>query len=248
MILAHRGMGKGRYENTINSFKEGLDYGADGIEFDVRLTKDLEVVLNHDPTLKRTRDLDTVVGEHTLFELEEMGLTGDDGIATIEEIFNRFPTDKYFDIELKDPGTIEGLTHDESVDILIDKTLETIRRHGAVERCMISSFAHEFLSKVKNIMPDIVIGTLIDKELRGQGAREFLLDTVEKYRPEYLNLDQRMFNNLGMDKARKILEEVRSKGVKIAFWTLNDPELFNEIRNLCDVVITDVSDIMVKTR
>lgn len=248
MILAHRGMGKGRYENTLNSFKEGLDFGADGVEFDVRLTKDLQVVLNHDPTLKRTRNLDTVVGDHTLSELEDMGLTGDDGLTTLEEVFDHLPSDKYFDIELKDPGIIEGITHAEGADILINKTLETIRRYGALERCMISSFVHEFLAKVKQREPELVIGALIEDEVKTAGARDFLLETVKKYRPEYLNLDQRMFKKLGKEEARKILEEIISTGTKIAFWTLNDPVLFNEIRDLCEIVITDVSNIMVKAR
>ena len=104
MILAHRGMGKGRDENTMNSFRRGLGYGADGVEFDVRLTGDLEGVLNNDHNLKRTRNLDIVIGEHTWPELMRMGLTGDDGLTTLENVFETLPSDSYFDIEIKDPG------------------------------------------------------------------------------------------------------------------------------------------------
>ena len=67
-VLAHRGMGKGRYENTLRSFKEGLSYGAHGVELDVRLTKDGVVILNHDPDLKRTMGLDVKISEKTFTE------------------------------------------------------------------------------------------------------------------------------------------------------------------------------------
>ena len=54
--LAHRGF-KSRFpENTKIAFLKAIDVGADGVEFDVHLTKDRQVVIIHDETLDRTSD------------------------------------------------------------------------------------------------------------------------------------------------------------------------------------------------
>ena len=54
--IAHRGF-KGAYpENTMLAFEKAIEAGADGIEFDVHLTKDGGLVIIHDETLERTTD------------------------------------------------------------------------------------------------------------------------------------------------------------------------------------------------
>jgi len=54
LIIAHRGDATSAPENTIPAFKKALNLGADGIELDVRLTKDRELVVFHDRVLGRT--------------------------------------------------------------------------------------------------------------------------------------------------------------------------------------------------
>ena len=55
LILAHRGSQKinGFPENTIPAFQEALDLGAHGIELDIRLTADREIIVYHDSDLNR---------------------------------------------------------------------------------------------------------------------------------------------------------------------------------------------------
>jgi glycerophosphoryl diester phosphodiesterase len=54
LVFAHRGGAALRPENTIAAFDHGLALGADGLEFDVHLSRDGVVVIHHDPTLERT--------------------------------------------------------------------------------------------------------------------------------------------------------------------------------------------------
>src|SRR5262245_23512949 len=56
LVFAHRGGALLRPENTIVAFDHGLGLGSDGLELDVRLTRDGEVVVIHDATLDRTTD------------------------------------------------------------------------------------------------------------------------------------------------------------------------------------------------
>ena len=53
-ILAHRGYSSIYPENTMLAFRKALEFGADGIEFDVQLTQDDQVVVIHDLTTERT--------------------------------------------------------------------------------------------------------------------------------------------------------------------------------------------------
>ena len=48
LIIAHRGDVTNAPENTISAFQKALELGADGIELDVRLTKDDQLVVFHD--------------------------------------------------------------------------------------------------------------------------------------------------------------------------------------------------------
>src|SRR5260221_5286316 len=54
LVYAHRGGSKLRPENTVLAFDHGLSLGADGLEFDVHLSRDGVVVIHHDTTLDRT--------------------------------------------------------------------------------------------------------------------------------------------------------------------------------------------------
>ena len=55
-ILAHRGYSSIYPENTMLAFRKALEFGADGIEFDVQLTRDDQVVVIHDLTTERTTE------------------------------------------------------------------------------------------------------------------------------------------------------------------------------------------------
>ncbi|HJJ27784.1 MAG TPA: glycerophosphodiester phosphodiesterase family protein [Methanocorpusculum sp.] len=71
-FIAHRGLwGKGAAENTLPAFKNAVKAGY-GIELDVRLTRDGEVVVFHDDTLLRAAGIDRRIEEMTFAELERV--------------------------------------------------------------------------------------------------------------------------------------------------------------------------------
>jgi len=72
LIIAHRGASALAPENTFAAFKKALADGADGLEFDVRLTKDGEVIVFHDATLARLSDRKNLVSSLTLEELRKI--------------------------------------------------------------------------------------------------------------------------------------------------------------------------------
>ena len=97
LIAAHRGANEFLPEHSLAAFKQAISEGADGFEFDVRLTADGHLVLHHDRTLKRTAGLRGAVSDLTLAELREIDFArfhpdcaGDPDasrITTIEDVF-----------------------------------------------------------------------------------------------------------------------------------------------------------------
>jgi glycerophosphoryl diester phosphodiesterase len=72
LILGHRGASGDAPENTIAAFDLAIEQQADGIEFDVHLSKDSVPVVIHDPTLRRTTSGHGRVHGHTLAELKRL--------------------------------------------------------------------------------------------------------------------------------------------------------------------------------
>ncbi|WP_309070067.1 glycerophosphodiester phosphodiesterase family protein [Arthrobacter sp.] len=72
LVFAHRGASKQYAEHTRAAFLQALAEGTDGVECDVHLTEDLELVCIHDPTLDRTSSGTGDVGDHTLRQLREL--------------------------------------------------------------------------------------------------------------------------------------------------------------------------------
>ena len=66
LIIAHRGASGYRPEMTIPSYELALELGSDGLEIDVRLTKDLELVGIHDRKTNRVSNKDLIVSNSTL--------------------------------------------------------------------------------------------------------------------------------------------------------------------------------------
>lgn len=230
LVLAHRGMGKGRYENTLKSFKEGLKHGAHGIETDVRLTKDGTVIVNHDADLKRTMGLDRVISQNTLDELVALELVGEDALVTLADLYEKLPHDKYFDVEIKAVEAVRGV-------------VEIVKNFEALDRTMFSSFHHECLPAFRKAFGErAMIAPIIDREVLEENSEAFLMDLIAEYRPFALNLNKELFNCKGLRQGREMLARIRERGVAVSLWTLNDPGLFLKVRDVCDYLITDRSD------
>ena len=74
LIIAHRGASAVAPENTLAAFRRAIEFGADGIEFDVRLAADGVPVVIHDPSLKRTAGRRGKVAAYSSEELSHMDI------------------------------------------------------------------------------------------------------------------------------------------------------------------------------
>src|SRR5580765_8232734 len=84
-VFAHRGGAALGPENTMAAFDHAVELGADGLELDVRLSLDGQVVVHHDATLGRTTPLSGPVSQRTARELRAAG------VSTLGDVLARHP-------------------------------------------------------------------------------------------------------------------------------------------------------------
>ncbi len=105
LIIGHRGASGLAHENTLEALAAGKEAGCDILHIDVRLTRDGVPVLCHDPTLKRTHDIDKSISQLRLTELE--ALTQDKPVPTLESILDRYFGRILLLVELRSRGSAQ---------------------------------------------------------------------------------------------------------------------------------------------
>ena len=162
--FAHRGF-KGQYpENTMLAFRKAIEAGADGIELDVHLTKDNELVIIHDEKLDRTSDGSGLVKDKTLAELKKLNLSKLYPDYQIQEI----PTlAEYFDFakDLDITSNIELKNSIIDYQGIEKEVCKLINDFGIKDKIIISSFNHDSLVRVKEIDKNISCGVLESSRL-----------------------------------------------------------------------------------
>ena len=162
-MIAHRGASAYAPENTLAAFQLALRQGADGVELDVQLSADGEVVVCHDGSVDRTTDGHGLVAELSLAQLKQLDAGAWFGqafrgerIPTLAEVFESLPGG-IIDVELK-PGALSSA--------LPNKVAALITRFNLSERVIVTSFLPHYLSRIHQLLPKQAIGLL---ELRGIG-------------------------------------------------------------------------------
>ena len=116
MYIAHRGLYNDEInENTISAFDNAFDNGYEGIEFDVRLTKDKVPIIIHDSFLSRVSNGKGLVKNYTYNELLKFnfGKKKIERIPKLEDVINRY-NNKTMIIELKENIDITPYLNDKN--------------------------------------------------------------------------------------------------------------------------------------
>ncbi|CAM3992703.1 glycerophosphodiester phosphodiesterase family protein [Kibdelosporangium persicum] len=119
-IVAHRGASADLAEHTLAAYELALAQGATGLECDVRLSKDGELVCVHDRRVDRTSSGRGAVSTMTLAELDELRWGGEDkpGVLRLESLLDLLPPGVRLWIETKHPVRYGGLVEAKLVALL----------------------------------------------------------------------------------------------------------------------------------
>ena len=223
--FAHRGFSGMYPENTILSFTKALEVGVDGIEMDVHLSKDGELIVIHDEALKRTTGMEGFVKDYTRAELEKInaGKTMNDEFG-----FTPIPSFEEYLTLMKDRPEITNVEI-KSLPYyypgIEEKTVEMVRRFGMEDRIIFSSFNWMTVETLGRICPEIPSGLLFD------GFPLYNMGAAIRNNGHYALHQNHKFIN------KMIVDELHANGVKCNVWTVNEEE---DIRRCIDAGVDGI--------
>lgn len=214
LTYGHRGYSSSYPENTMLSFKAAINEAhCDGIELDLHLTKDDQLVIIHDELVDRTTNGSGLVMDMSLKELKELDASykfpqykGIAKIPTFEE-YCEFMSDN-----LNVVSNIELKTNIIYYKDIEEKVINMIRKYGLDNNVIISSFNHQSIVFIKEIDRYIPCGLLQDgKPLVNAGYMAHKMG-VQFYHPDISTL------------SKEVVDECIMNGISINTWTVNDME------------------------
>ncbi|WP_050180500.1 glycerophosphodiester phosphodiesterase [Domibacillus robiginosus] len=241
LIYGHRGA-KGSFpENTLLSFQQAIEQGADGLELDVHITMDGEVVVIHDETLDRTTDGSGVVSEKTAADIRTYSagvrfahlpqykpFWDEERVPSLQQVLQYLaPYDVELNIELK--------TYSVPYEGIEKRVLDVVRRYGGGRKIVYSSFHLPTLIRLSNQEPGAETAWLLNAPISRPG------DYLDTFGFEALHIGKEVFFSNEAHFARW--------ADRLRVWTVNDPyDIQRLITAGVGSIITDVPDVALAIR
>lgn len=229
-IYAHRGASGYAPENTLEAFELASKQGAHGVELDVHLSRDGEIIVIHDETVDRVADGTGTVNELTLAELKRFcvgkAFEGFDGarIPTLREVYELLaPTGLEVNVELK--------TNLNMYDGIEQKCADLAAEMGMTDRVLYSSFNHYTLLRVKAIDASLPCGLLYSATMvrPWEYANSLKMDALHPHMAQLL--------------VPGIVADAHANGVMVNPWTVNDAAHLKLVLAMgSDITITNYPD------
>lgn len=236
MVFGHRGASGYAPENTLEAFELAAKLGADGVELDVQIAKDGELVVAHDETIDRVSDGEGLICELTTSKMKRLRFNKTHPeyehatIPTLREVCELLrPTGLWINIELKNSRIF--------YENLEEKCVKLVYETGMAERVFYSSFNHHSMRHMKQIDPALRCGLLYEATM------------IEPWRYAHA---------LGMDAIHPHFSELQipeeaarshALGLKVNVWTANtEREIRDSLLAGADTVISNYPDRALKVR
>jgi glycerophosphoryl diester phosphodiesterase len=216
LIIGHRGASAVAPENTMAAFREAIAAGSDGIEFDVRLTRDSVPVVIHDNTLRRTAGLPHRIADLTLFELESL----DVGVPSLAQLFTLFEdNDLWLFLEIKVDSPSEHSP-------LAEACCKLIQKHSLTERVFVECFDLRVLQVVASINSEIKTAALFQPALsRPSVSDERIMEEAKAVGASALALHHRLAR-------QSLVQKAIDAGLSVAVWTVDDPAWIGRAKSM----------------
>lgn len=222
LIIGHRGTKGYEPENTLISFQKAIDMKVDGIELDVHLSSDGEIMVFHDETLDRMTNGKGNISQYSLSELKDFQIKNENQIPTLKEVFDLVDKKCFINIELKVNTATKPV-----LDLIEDYIAN---KNWNYEHFQISSFDWNLLKEVSEINPEIFIGVLTQNDLDSAIAFAKTIN-AKSINPDFILL------------SAENTETIKDKGFQIFPWTVNETADIEKIKSFkVNGIITDFPD------
>ncbi|MBQ8688856.1 MAG: glycerophosphodiester phosphodiesterase [Clostridia bacterium] len=213
--FAHRGLHNAeRAENSMSAFAAAVEAGY-GIELDIRLSLDGELVVFHDDTLERVTEEEGRVDSKTAAELAEIKLCGtNDGIPTFREVLELVGGRVPLLVEIKEDAYKYGVT-EKAAEILADYDGEYI----------VESFNPLSITRFRQLVPGIPTGLLCTNYLREKKYRKIMYFALQnmllnfRCRPDFIAYNHSEWRNAAISLVRFFFSKT-----PLFCWTLRSAE------------------------
>jgi glycerophosphoryl diester phosphodiesterase len=237
-VFAHRGASAYAPENTLPAFQLALDQNADGIELDVTLSADGQIVVIHDATIDRTTNGKGPVKRMSYAAIRQFdagrwfgeAFTGIH-IPTLDEVLTLVGDRTITNIEIK-PFYFP-------MRKLTGKVAEAVRRHGMENRVILSSFNPRALVMIHKLLPSVPVGLLLMPGGLGTLVKSLFGRSVpyRSLHPHYSAVTPEMIQDAG------------EMGYKIFAYTVNQAEDMRQLFEMgIDGIITNDPPLAIRIR
>jgi len=230
LVIAHRGASSAYPEHSRPAYEKALKDGADGLECDVRLSRDGHLVLLHDRTLDRTSDQRGPVSQRSLAQLREIDFAGE-AILTLDELIDLAggagrPVRLL--VETKHPNRYGKAVEQRLLALLRKRGLDR-PRDGDLVRVTVMSFSPLAVRRVRALAPSL--------------PRVQLMDLIPPgLKPSRLPFGARIAGP-GLELVRRrpdLVRRLKARGNDVYVWTVNEPSDVDLMLRLgVDAIITD---------
>lgn len=167
LVWAHRGASAYAPENTLPAFALAAEMKVDGIELDVHLSKDGEIIVCHNDTINDTSDKQGKIREMTLAEIKEANFAYRYGNTKFEEKYGFVPAptlDEVYEL-MKPTGLTVNVEIKGDGDDLVERCVEVAKNAGMSDRVYYSSFDFVALTKVLKLAPEASCAPLYSQRI-----------------------------------------------------------------------------------
>jgi glycerophosphoryl diester phosphodiesterase len=224
LVFAHRGGGGLAPENTLPAFDNAVSLGVDGLELDVRFSRDGVVVVHHDRTLERTTNLTGNVDDRLAAELAGAGVPA---LATV--LTRHLDQRMVIELKLNDVA-------------LVDAVLDVVRAAGAGDRVCLGSFGLRALRAARRRAPHVATSAARE-EVRWALYRSWCRWPVS--RVGYAGYQIPEMAGRTRVVSRRFVQDAHAAGLGVQVWTVDDAADAERLLEWgVDALITDRPDII----
>lgn len=234
LIYGHRGAKGEAPENTLTSFRRCLERGVRRCELDLHLSQDGELMVIHDPTLKRTTGRRGKVSEHDAQELMTYDARlGGPGwvqpcpIPRLAELFEKCDFE-HWQLEVKSASRVRA-------ERMVLAIRELAERYKLLRKITVTSSSRTVLRALERLTPDLSRG------LVAEYAWLDPLKVAKNYGCDLLALNWTLCTPERLLKAQQ-------QGLHVSVWTVNEPALMRRLADFgVDSLITDFPGLAIAT-
>ena len=213
-VIGHRGAAGHAPENTFAAFDRGLTLGVDGVETDIRATREGVLVLLHDATVDRTTDGTGAIADMTWEEAQRLDAAarfrggvhefGVQRIPRLDDFLDRYGGRTTFRLEIKQRGVESA-------------ALRAVRARRLLDSAVFTSFQIDALKALRRTAPEAQLAYLSGAKVFDESVIQAALDAGANEvapRAEYA--------------APEMVQRARAAGLRVWAWGVTSPDVLKQ--------------------